>query len=290
MYFVWLNSYKSVEKFNIAINYLIPQEKRTHALENEDINISQNCIKTIIDNYTREAGVRNLRRVFAKLFRKIAKQYITKQYKTIKITNNNIKKYLDKPIFEHETIKDKNEVGLVNGLAWTAVGGDTLKIEAVKIKGKGVLSLTGNLGDVMKESAKISHTVVKTILDKKDTNNKDVAYNSFDIHLHIPSGATPKDGPSAGISMATAILSILTNKKVKQDVAMTGELSLKGDVLPIGGLKEKLIAAYKSGIKTTIIPEKNYKNDLDDMPKEVLKSLNIKPVKTIDQVIGIALE
>jgi len=290
MEFVWLNSYTSVEKFNIAINYLIPQEKRTHALENEDINISQNCIKTIIDNYTREAGVRNLRRVFAKLFRKIAKQYITKQYKTIKITNNNIKKYLDKPIFEHETIKDKNEVGLVNGLAWTAVGGDTLKIEAVKIKGKGVLSLTGNLGDVMKESAKISHTVVKTILDKKDTNNKDVAYNSFDIHLHIPSGATPKDGPSAGISMATAILSILTNKKVKQDVAMTGELSLKGDVLPIGGLKEKLIAAYKSGIKTTIIPEKNYKNDLDDMPKEVLKSLNIKPVKTIDQVIGIALE
>ena len=289
MEFITLNSYTPYEKFHIASNYLIPQEKDAHGVGSFEINISANSIKDIIDNYTAEAGVRNLRRVFQKLFRKIAKQYILNKKRAINITKNNLAQYLDKPIFELEKIKKENTIGLVNGLAWTAVGGDTLKIEAVKTKGKGVLSLTGSLGDVMKESAKISFWVVKVILDQKQNDTKPI-YQNWDIHIHIPSGATPKDGPSAGISMATAILSILTDKKVRQDVAMTGELSLKGDVLPIGGLKEKLIAAYKVGIKIVIIPEKNYKNDLDDMPKEVLKSLDIRAVNTIDEVIDIAFE
>jgi ATP-dependent Lon protease len=289
MEFVWLSSYTPLEKFNIAVNYLIPQELKTHGIPTNTINISQNCIKTIIDNYTREAGVRNLRRVFAKLFRKIARELL-KENKQVQIGISNIKKYLKKPIFKIEKIQNTTKIGLGNGLAWTAVGGDTLKIEAVKIKAKGVLSLTGSLGDVMKESAKISHSVVKTILDGQDPNIKTTLYNSFDIHLHIPSGATPKDGPSAGITMAVAMYSILKDVKVWQNIAMTGELSLKGDVLPIGGLKEKLIAAYKAGVKEVLIPQKNYEDDIDEIPKEVLQNVKITPVKTITEVLDKVLE
>ncbi len=289
MEFVWLSSYTPLEKYNIAINYLIPQELKTHGMQGDTVHISPNCIKTIIDNYTRESGVRNLRRVFAKLFRKIARELL-KENKPVQIGLTNIKKYLKKPIFKIEKAENTAKIGLVSGLAWTAVGGDTLTIEAAKIKGKGVLSLTGSLGEVMKESAKISHTVVKTIIDGEHNSTKTPIYNSYDIHIHIPSGATPKDGPSAGITMAVAIYSILKDVKVWQNIAMTGELSLKGDVLPIGGLKEKLIAAYKAGVKEVLIPYKNYQDDIDDIPKEVLQHIKISPVKTILEVMDKVFE
>ncbi len=229
--------------------------------------------------------------------------------KKISITTRNLKEYLEKEVFEIEEADKQNVVGVVNGLAWTAVGGDVLKIEAIKIKGKGSLQLTGSLGDVMKESAKISLSVVKVLIDnnkikipekiipksekekeEKKTLPSSEVYRRYDLHLHVPEGATPKDGPSAGITMATAIASILSNKKVRADVAMTGELTLTGKVLPIGGLKEKMIAAYKAKIKKVVICKKNFEKDLDDIPDEVKENIKIVPVTTIEEVLKEALE
>ena len=190
---------------------------------------------------------------------------------------------VDKPIFEIDPASKTNQVGIVNGLAWTSVGGDVLKIEAVKFNGKGVLSLTGNMGDVMKESARIAHSVVKSLIDKRKIKNG--KFKEADIHMHIPEGATPKDGPSAGIAMALCIASILSDTKVRADLAMTGELTLTGNVLPIGGLKEKLIAAHKAKMKKVLIPEKNYKRDLKDIPDEVKADLEIVSVKRIEEVL-----
>jgi ATP-dependent Lon protease len=228
-----------------------------------------------------------------------------------KITINlkNIKEFLEKIVFEIDPADKDNKVGVVNGLAWTSVGGDVLKIEAIKIKGKGALQVTGSLGDVMKESSKISLSVAKVLIDEKfievDINtipttekekvdkikleNSDV-YKRYDLHIHAPEGATPKDGPSAGITMCTVICSILANKKVRSDVAMTGELTLSGRVLPIGGLKEKLIAAFKAKMKTAIIPMKNYKRDLDEVPQIVKENLQIIGVENIKDVLNIVLE
>jgi ATP-dependent Lon protease len=309
MEFIQISSYTPNEKYHIAKDYLIPQELVKHGLKKSEVSLSKPTIETIISKYTREAGVRNLRRVFSKLFRKAVKKILSdSDLAKVSISTKNLKEYLDNPIFEIDPADKKNSVGIANGLAWTAVGGDVLKIEAIKLKGKGILSVTGNLGDVMKESSKISYSVVKVLIDngKVDINEELIpktpkekeeetivdaseVYKRNDIHLHIPEGATPKDGPSAGITMALTIASILSNKEIKADVAMTGELTLSGKVLPIGGLKEKLIAAYKAKMTKALIPRKNYQRDLDDIPEEVKEAMTIKAVDTIDDVLKEAL-
>jgi len=302
MEFIQVSSYTPGEKYHIAKDYLLPQERKKHGLKKDEISIDKKTIETIIEKFTREAGVRNLRRVFAKLFRKSVKMLVDdSSKKTITINKKNIEEFLDNPVFEIEPADKKAQIGITNGLAWTAVGGDLLKIEAIKIKGKGLLTLTGKMGDVMKESARISYSVVKVLIDEKkikipsknivkDAKGMDInVYDSYDIHIHIPDGATPKDGPSAGITMAVTMASILSDTKVRADIAMTGELSLTGKVLPIGGLKEKMIAAYKAGVKTVLVPQKNFKRDLKDIPDEVKSSIEIISVSKIDEVLKLAL-
>jgi ATP-dependent Lon protease len=309
MEFIEISSYTPNEKYHIAKDYLIPQELEKHGLKKTEVSLNKATIEIIIGKYTREAGVRNLRRVFSKVFRKVVKQILNDEtLEKVVINTKNIKAYLDNPIFEIDPADKKDFIGIANGLAWTSVGGDVLKIEAIKLKGKGTLSVTGNLGEVMKESSRISYSVIKVLIDKgvllieneiipkspKEIEDKIIVdpseiYKRFDIHLHIPEGATPKDGPSAGITMALTIASILSEKAIKADVAMTGELTLSGKVLPIGGLKEKLIAAYKAKMKKALIPRKNFERDLDEIPQEVKDAMEIKPVDVIEDVLKEAL-
>jgi ATP-dependent Lon protease len=282
MEFIEISSYTPEEKFHIASDYLIPQELKKHGLKKSNIPLSKPTISLIIEEFTREAGVRNLRRVFAKLFRKAVKEFVLdKELKKVSINTKNIDKYLGNRVFEIDKADKKPKVAVVNGLAWTSVGGDVLTIEAIDFPGKGNLQLTGNMGDVMKESARIAHSVVKDLVKIK--------LDKQDIHMHIPEGATPKDGPSAGIAMALTLYSLYTKKKVKSDIAMTGELTLKGKVLPIGGLKEKLIAAYKAKMTKVLIPTKNYKRDLKDIPDEVKQNVQIVAVSKISEVLKEAL-
>jgi len=305
MEFIGLNSYTPKEKFEIAKRYLIPQELKKHALKAREFSISDKALKILIDEYTREAGVRNLRRKIAALMRKVARELLEDTSKQqVHITKKNLTKYADKKVFEFTTVEEAPQVGVVNGLAWTAVGGDVLTIEAIKIKGKGGLQLTGSLGDVMKESARIAHSVVKILIDEgklkipqsiipKSAKERDEGiavdqsevYKRYDLHIHVPEGATPKDGPSAGITMVTAIASILSGRKIDNRVAMTGEVTLIGKVLPIGGLKEKLIAAYKAGVTKALIPKKNYERDLEDIPSEVTEHIEIIPVEDVNDVL-----
>jgi len=309
MEFIFLSSYTPNEKFEIARRYLIPQELKKHALRKNEFSISDKALRKLIEEYTREPGVRNLRRKIASLMRKVARKILDDS--TIEhthITAKNLKRYADKKVFEISPVEKEPQIGIVNGLAWTAVGGDVLTIEATKIKGKGVLQLTGSLGDVMKESARIASSVVKILIDtqvleipngiiprspkeREEASVMDASevYKRYDLHLHVPEGATPKDGPSAGIAMATVIASILSNRKVDNRVAMTGELTLTGKVLPIGGLKEKLIAAYKAGVKRVFIPQKNLARDMEEIPDEVKKHLEIVGVSRIEEVIKSAL-
>ncbi|MDY3133702.1 MAG: endopeptidase La, partial [Campylobacter lanienae] len=301
MEFIWLNSYTPQEKFEIAKRYLWPNELKKHGLKNSEISIKKDALNLLISDYTRESGVRNLRHKIADIMRKSALEILNNDREKISITTKNLENYLDKKVFEIEIVSDKNEIGIANGLAWTAVGGDVLKIEAIKIKGKGVMQITGQLGDVMKESATIAFSLVKSLIDRgeikipsnliqKDDKGKEKAvYDSYDLHIHVPEGATPKDGPSAGITMTTVIASILSDTPIYSDVAMTGEITLSGKVLPIGGLKEKLIAAYKAGVKKAIIPRKNYDRDLKDIPEQVVENMEIIPVDTILDVLEIAL-
>ena len=292
MEMIFVGSYTPQEKFEIAKRYLIPQEMKKHSLKKSEITITDAALKEIIDKYTKEAGVRNLRRIIAKIMRKAAIKILSGE-KQVKVTLKNLKEFLEKPLFGIETVEKKDKIGVVNGLAWTPVGGDVLKVEAVKYKGKGQVILTGQLGDVMKESAHIAFTLIKVLIDNKKIKvkerSKEPVYYKYNVHIHVPEGAIPKDGPSAGITMATAIASIFSEKKVHSDVAMTGEITLTGEVLPIGGLKEKLIAAYKAKIKKVLIPEKNYEKDLDDVPEEVKEGLEIVPVKRIEEVLDHAL-
>ena len=293
MEFIELSSYTPNEKFAIAQNYLIPDERAKHGLKASELSISKDACELIISEYTRESGVRNLRRKIAEICRKSVKKLLLSDIKKISISPKNLSEFLDKKVYEIEKQSGQNAVGQVNGLAWTAVGGEVLKIEAIKIKGKGQLTLTGSMGDVMKESAQIAFSVVKTLIDSgkvrlpKHLTRKLKAniYDIYNIHLHIPDGATPKDGPSAGITMCVALASVFSEKKVRSDVAMTGEVDLVGKVLPIGGLKEKLIAAYKADIKTALIPAKNYERDLKDIPLEVCENLNIIAVSDISEVL-----
>jgi ATP-dependent Lon protease len=308
MEFIFLSSYTPQEKYHIAKKYLIPQELKRHGLKSVEFNITKGALELLISNYTRESGVRGLRRQIAKIHRKVAKEILEKEVEKVSITVKNLKKYLEKEIFSIDEVEKENQLGVVNGLAWTSVGGDVLKVEAIKIRGKGAMTLTGKLGDVMKESAKIALSVVKVLIDEKKLEiipsaipktvteieeekeiDQSETYKRYDLHIHVPEGATPKDGPSAGITMATAIASILSEKKVKSDMAMTGELTLTGKVLPIGGLKEKLIAAHKAKIKLALIPRKNYDRDLEDIPDEVENDLEIVAVDTIEDVLKRAL-
>jgi len=305
MEFIGLSSYTPNEKLEIAQRYLIPQELKKHVLQKREFSISTPALKKLIEEYTRESGVRNLRRKIASLMRKSAKKLLEdNSVEKVSITLKNIESFADKKVFEISPVDQEPQVGVVNGLAWTSVGGDVLTIEAIKIKGKGAFQLTGSLGEVMKESARIAHSVVKILIDQgkltivqdsipttpkereeKIAIDKSEVYKRYDLHIHVPEGATPKDGPSAGITMATAIASILSGKKVNNKVAMTGELTLTGKVLPIGGLKEKLIAAYKAGVTKALIPVKNYERDLDEIPSEVKDNIEIIAVKRIEDVL-----
>lgn len=306
MEFIELSSYTPQEKFEIAKKYLIPQELKKHGLKPGEVTLGKDVLSLIISDYTRESGVRNLRRRLADIFRKAAKRLLGGEAQKITVTTKNLSEFLEKKVYEIEHADKKPQIGQVNGLAWTSVGGDVLKIEAIRIQGKGGLQITGSLGEVMKESAYIAFSLVKVLIDarkikvpakiipslpedvkdgvKKELSPSEV-YRRYDLHIHVPEGATPKDGPSAGITMVTAIASILTDTKVRSDVAMTGEITLSGRVLPIGGLKEKLIAAHKAGIKTALIPRKNYERDLGDIPQDVKSDMQILPVDVIEDVL-----
>ena len=283
-----LSGYTEDEKLNIATRHLINKQMERNGLKAGELTIDDSAIVDIIRYYTREAGVRNLEREISKICRKAVKTLLLdKKLKSIKVTAKNLQDYLGVKRFEFGRADTQNRVGEVTGLAWTEVGGDLLTIETASVLGKGKLSYTGSLGDVMKESIQAAMTVVRARAEKLGINPE--FHEKRDIHIHVPDGATPKDGPSAGIAMCTALVSCLTGNPVKSEVAMTGEISLRGKVLPIGGLKEKLLAAHRGGIKTVIIPKDNVK-DLEDIPENAKRDLNIHAVETIDEVLTIALE
>ena len=282
MEIIYIESYTEFEKLNIAKRYLIPQTQEENGLKNYKIPFTDDSILKIINEYTREAGVRNLRREIGKLFRKMAREALTAKSKKLSVTEAKIKKYLGNPKYREDKIKEKaGKVGVVNGLAWTAVGGTMLEVQAVKMEGKGHLQLTGKLGSVMQESAKVAYSYVRHI--KNELGIKDKFNEKTDIHLHFPEGAVPKDGPSAGITITTAIISVLTNKEVRQDVAMTGEITITGEVLAIGGVKEKVIAAHRVGIRDVVLPMDN-KIDTEELPEEITKEMKFHFAETYDDV------
>ena len=283
-----IEGYTEDEKLNIADQYLVKKQIKANGLKKSEIKITKSAILAIIRHYTREAGVRNLEREIAKISRKVVKSLVLKaEKKTRHIRPSGLDKYLGVRKFKYGIAEKENQVGQVTGLAWTQVGGELLTIEATAIPGKGKLINTGHLGDVMKESIQAASTIVRS--RAKSLGIDEEFHQKHDLHVHVPEGATPKDGPSAGVGMTTALVSALTKIPVKANVAMTGEITLRGEVLPIGGLKEKLLAAHRGGIVTVIIPEENYK-DLVEIPKNIKEKLNIIPVKWIDQVLEIALE
>lgn len=286
MELIEISSYTENEKFHIAKDYLLKKQLLENGLDSKNVSITDEALKKIIHNYTREAGVRNLERQIGNVFRKCARKVLEGRKTKIVISPKKIEEFLGKEKVSFELANEKDEIGIVRGLAWTSVGGDTLQIEVNLIKGVGKLVLTGQMGDVMKESANIAYTCVKSLADTYKIDIKD--FEDKDVHLHIPAGAVPKDGPSAGITMTTAILSAFTNKKVRKDVAMTGEVTLRGRVLPIGGLKEKLLAAKLAGMKTVIVPKKN-KLDVEEISKEILDKLEIVYADEIKEVLDLAL-
>ena len=283
-----LSGYTEDEKVNIAKRYLVKKQRKANGLKQSEISISDAALRDIVRYYTREAGVRNLEREVAKICRKVAKDLVLGRRKTkVNVTPKSLDKYLGVHRFRYGVAEENNQVGQVTGLAWTEVGGELLTIESVILPGKGKLTITGKLGDVMQESIQAAMSVVRNRSSVLGINPE--FYQENDIHVHVPEGATPKDGPSAGVGMCTAIVSSLTKIPVRADVAMTGEITLRGEVLPIGGLKEKLLAAHRGGIKTVLIPQDNVK-DLTEIPKNVKDDLDIRPVRWIDQVLESALE
>ncbi|KTD50235.1 ATP-dependent protease La [Legionella quinlivanii] len=283
-----LAGYTEDEKINIAETYLVPKQTILNGLKESELTINEGAVREIIRHYTREAGVRNLERDIASICRKVVKDILSnKKTKKITVSKTNIEKYLGVKKFRYGLAEEFDQVGQVTGLAWTSVGGELLTIEASMMPGKGKTTHTGQLGEVMQESIHAAMTVVRS--RAKSFGVPDDFYDKNDFHVHVPEGATPKDGPSAGIGMCTALVSVVTHIPVRADVAMTGEITLRGQVLPIGGLKEKLLAAHRGGIKHVIIPEENRK-DLEEIPDNVLKKLSIHPVKTIEQVLELALQ
>lgn len=284
---VQLSSYTEDEKVKIAELHLLPKERQNNGLTAKTLSITEDALRMIIRGYTREAGVRNLERKIAAVCRKTALRIVNGEAKSSKVTAKNLHKYLGKVIYLEDDVSLEAAAGICTGLAWTRVGGELLKVEVVACKGKGHLALTGQLGDVMKESAQAGYTYIRSRADELGLA-KDF-YETTDIHIHLPEGAIPKDGPSAGITMATAMISALTGRKVKKNLAMTGEITLSGRVLPVGGIKEKFLAAHRYGVKTIIMPAKN-EQDLEELPANVRAKMHFIPVKHMDEVLKIALE
>jgi ATP-dependent Lon protease len=279
--------YTEDEKLNIARNYLIPKQLKANGLKEGELIISDATVLDIIRHYTREAGVRNLDREISKLCRKAVKQHLLTKKTKSTVTPKNLEKYLGVQQFDYGRGGKENQIGQVTGLAWTSVGGDLLTIESALLPGSGAIKSTGRLGEVMKESIYAAETVVKSRAQMLGISRNFL--RKHNVHIHVPEGATPKDGPSAGIGMVTAIVSAMSGIPVRADVAMTGEITLRGEVLPIGGLKEKLLAAHRGGIRLVLIPKDNEK-DLAEVPDNVKKGLEIRPVKWIDEVLSLALE
>ena len=286
MEIIEITSYTENEKLHIAIEHLIPKQLEKHGITDEQLSFSKKAIWKIAHNYTKEAGVRQLEREIGNICRKAAKELLTTEKEKITVTDRNLHKFLGKEKYSYQMANAAPEVGIVRGLAWTSVGGDTLQIEVNVMPGKGEIILTGQLGDVMKESARAGISYIRSV-SKKYAIAEDF-FEKHDIHVHIPEGAVPKDGPSAGITMATAMLSAVTGKKVRADLAMTGEITLRGRVLPIGGLKEKLLAAKNAGIQTVLIPKENTA-DVEELSSEITKGLEIIPVETMEEVLKKAL-
>ncbi|MDD2484732.1 MAG: endopeptidase La [Eubacteriales bacterium] len=278
--------YTEEEKLNIAEKYLIPKKLTEHGLAKENLTISETAVRIIINNYTRESGVRNLEREIANICRKAARQVVEDKKELIAISAANIEKYLGKKRFHYDTIEGENEIGVATGLAWTIVGGDTLYIETTVVPGTGSLSLTGQLGEVMQESAKAAVSYIRSRV--KALNISETFYKECDLHIHVPEGATPKDGPSAGVTMCTSVVSALTGCPVKKDIAMTGEITLRGKVLPVGGIREKVLAAHRAGIKKVLLPREN-EVDIDEIPANVRKKIEFVLIDNIDQVLEEAL-
>lgn len=283
---VEVSGYTEEEKVKIAQKYLIPKQIKEHALKPENLKISEKTLRDVINYYTRESGVRNLEREIANLCRKTAKRIVTEDVKSCSITQSNLEKYLGKKKFHYDVVEGENQIGVTTGMAWTAVGGDTLQIETAVVPGSGKLQLTGQLGDVMQESAKAGLSYIRSISDKLGIDNE--FYKKYDIHIHVPEGAVPKDGPSAGVTMCTALISALTKTPVKRDVAMTGEISLLGKVMPVGGIREKVLAAHRAGIKKILLPKEN-ERDIDDIPQAVRKQLEFVLVDSVDRALEEAL-
>jgi len=285
MEIIMLSSYTEFEKKHIAKKYLLPTAKEENGLAKYDIKVSEEALMKIVNEYTREAGVRNLRREINRLHRRIAKEVVEKDKKSISITLNNVEKYLDKPKYRPDKQKTKDpKTGIVNGLAWTSVGGTTLEVQAMRMEGKGKLTLTGKLGEVMKESAQVAYSFVRS--ERELFKLEDRFNEKYDIHLHFPEGAVPKDGPSAGIAITTALISALGQKPIRQDIAMTGEITVTGDVLAVGGIKEKVMGAHRAGIREVILPFDN-NTDVEELPKEVVKDMKIYFAKRYEEVESI---
>ncbi len=285
MEIIEVTSYTENEKLHIAKEHLIEKQLGKHGLTGEQLSFSNRALEKLIHSYTREAGVRNLERKIGEICRKAVRELMQNKAKSIRITESNLKKYLGKELYVFDVANEADEIGIVRGLAWTSVGGDTLQIEVNVMPGKGDIKLTGKLGDVMKESAQAGISYIRSVSGKYDLSKS--YFDKHDIHIHIPEGAVPKDGPSAGITMATAILSAVTKTPVRADVAMTGEITLRGRVLPIGGLKEKLLAAKMANIKTVVVPERN-RRDIAEISQEILKGLEIVYADTMEQVLDTA--
>ncbi|MBR2942355.1 MAG: endopeptidase La, partial [Clostridia bacterium] len=281
-----VSGYTEDEKLNIAKRHLLPGQIEEHGLAAKSVRMSDKVLRSLIQGYTREAGVRRLQRTIGKVVRKSAVQMIDESAETVTVNADKLAEFLGAPRYHYEKAGKKPEVGVVNGLAYTVVGGDTLQIETTTMPGTGALELTGSLGDVMKESARAAKSYVRAHAYELGVDPE--FYKKLDIHIHVPEGAVPKDGPSAGVTMTTALVSALTGIAVRQNVAMTGEITLRGRVLPIGGLKEKLLAAHRAGIDTVLIPKENVK-DLEEVPKNVLEAIKIIPASEVGTVLRTAL-
>ena len=281
-----ISSYTENEKMHIATEHLVPKQIEKNGLLPEQLRISKNALWKIAESYTKEAGVRQLERLIGTIARKTAREIMEQNKKTVRVTEQNLTHYLGKEKYHTQMKNDTDEIGIVRGLAWTSVGGDTLQIEVNVMPGKGEIQLTGQLGDVMKESARTGISYIRSISVSQGISED--FFEKHDIHIHIPEGAVPKDGPSAGITMATAIFSAVTERKIRADLAMTGEITLRGRVLPIGGLKEKLLAAKQAGMKTVLVPKEN-QPDVEELSQEITKGLEIIPVSQMKEVLEKAL-
>ena len=282
-----VSGYTEEEKVKIAQKYLVPKQMKAHGLKKKNFAISEKALRDLINYYTRESGVRNLEREIGSLCRKVARKIVAKKAQNYRLTPSSLEGYLGKHRYRYDLMKDESEIGVSTGMAWTQVGGDTLFIETALVPGTGKIELTGQLGDVMQESAKTAITYIRSIAKEYDIEED--FHKKYDLHVHVPEGAVPKDGPSAGVTMFTSVMSTLTGVPVRKDVAMTGEITLRGRVLPVGGIKEKVLAAHRAGIRTILLPADN-KADIDDIPQSVKKQLNFILLEKAKEALKYALE